>query len=111
MDDENRLAALQHWASVFGNPALTWDDLGFLREHWSGPIALKGILHPDDARRAAERVASVAALILSGFAAVWTWLLALRPRRGDGCSAACFSDCPVGRSTRVRSLTVEAGRL
>ena len=54
VDDENRLAALQHWASVFGNPALTWDDLGFLREHWSGPIALKGILHPDDARRAAD---------------------------------------------------------
>jgi len=28
--------------------------LAFLREHWSGPIALKGILHPDDARRAAD---------------------------------------------------------
>ena len=54
VDDANRLAALQHWAAVFGNPALTWDDLGFLREHWSGPIALKGILHPDDARRAAD---------------------------------------------------------
>jgi L-lactate dehydrogenase (cytochrome) len=54
IDDENRLAALQHWAAVFGNPALTWDDLSFLREHWSGPIALKGILHPDDARRAAD---------------------------------------------------------
>jgi L-lactate dehydrogenase (cytochrome) len=54
VDDANRLAALQHWAPVFGNPALTWDDLGFLREHWSGPIALKGILHPDDARRAAD---------------------------------------------------------
>ena len=54
VDDENRLAALQHWAATFGNPALTWDDLGFLRQHWSGPIALKGILHPDDARRAAD---------------------------------------------------------
>jgi L-lactate dehydrogenase (cytochrome) len=54
VDDENRLAALQHWAATFGNPSLTWDDLGFLREHWSGPIALKGILHPDDARRAAD---------------------------------------------------------
>jgi L-lactate dehydrogenase (cytochrome) len=54
VDDANRLAALQHWAAVFGNPALTWDDLGFLREHWSAPIALKGILHPDDARRAAD---------------------------------------------------------
>ena len=54
VNDENRLVALQHWAAVFGNPALTWDDLGFLREHWSRPIALKGILHPDDARRAAD---------------------------------------------------------
>jgi L-lactate dehydrogenase (cytochrome) len=54
VDDGNRLVALQHWAAIFGNAALTWDDLGFLREHWSGPIALKGILHPDDARRAAD---------------------------------------------------------
>jgi L-lactate dehydrogenase (cytochrome) len=54
VDDENLLAAVQHWGAIFGNPALTWDDLGFLREHWSGPIALKGILHPDDARRAVD---------------------------------------------------------
>jgi lactate 2-monooxygenase len=54
VDEDNRPAALRHWASTFGNPALTWDDLGFLREHWEGPIALKGILHPDDARRAVE---------------------------------------------------------
>ena len=39
----------------FGNPALTWDDLGFLREHWDGPIALKGIQHPDDARACRAR--------------------------------------------------------
>lgn len=43
-----------HWASLFGNPALTWDDLTFLREHWDGPIALKGIQHTDDARRAVD---------------------------------------------------------
>jgi lactate 2-monooxygenase len=52
--EENRAAAIMHWGGTFGNPTLTWDDLGFLREHWSGPIALKGILHPDDARRAVE---------------------------------------------------------
>jgi lactate 2-monooxygenase len=50
----NRDAAIQHWAANFGNPALTWDDLAFLREHWDGPIALKGIQHPDDARRAVD---------------------------------------------------------
>ncbi|MFC6883989.1 MULTISPECIES: lactate 2-monooxygenase [Actinomadura] len=50
--DANRDAAVLHWAATFGNPSLTWDDLRFLREHWDGPIALKGVQHPDDARRA-----------------------------------------------------------
>jgi lactate 2-monooxygenase len=45
---------IPYWASVFGNPSLTWDDLAFLREHWDGPIALKGIQHADDARRAVD---------------------------------------------------------
>jgi L-lactate dehydrogenase (cytochrome) len=54
IDDENRAAAVAHWAATFGNPTLTWDDLAFLREHWAGPIALKGIQHADDARRAAD---------------------------------------------------------
>jgi len=52
--DENRIAAILHWAATFGNPTLTWDDLAFLRDHWNGPIALKGIQHVDDARRAAD---------------------------------------------------------
>ena len=54
VDEERFGPAVLQWASTFGNPTLTWDDLGFLREHWRGPIALKGIQHPDDARRAAE---------------------------------------------------------
>jgi lactate 2-monooxygenase len=49
---DDRSAAIMHWAANFANPALTWDDLGFLREHWDGPIVLKGIQHADDARRA-----------------------------------------------------------
>ncbi len=52
--EANRDAALLHWVANFGNPSLTWDDLAFLREHWDGPIALKGIQHPDDARRAVD---------------------------------------------------------
>ncbi|MFV2178702.1 lactate 2-monooxygenase [Actinomadura sp. LOL_016] len=52
--DANRDTALLHWVANFGNPSLTWDDLRFLREHWDGPIALKGIQHPDDARRAVD---------------------------------------------------------
>ena len=39
---------------IYSRPTLTWDDLGFLREHTKLPIVLKGILHPDDARRAVD---------------------------------------------------------
>jgi lactate 2-monooxygenase len=46
--------ALLYWTTIFGNPSLTWDDLTFLREHWDGPIALKGIQDTDDARRAVD---------------------------------------------------------
>jgi len=35
------------------DPSITWSDLAFIREHWDGPIVLKGILDPDDARQAA----------------------------------------------------------
>ena len=34
--------------------APTWDDLGWIREAWPGPLALKGIVRPDDARRAVD---------------------------------------------------------
>jgi lactate 2-monooxygenase len=45
---------LLYWTTIFGNPSLTWEDLAFLREHWDGPIALKGIQDTDDARRAVD---------------------------------------------------------
>ncbi|MCW2878687.1 MAG: Lactate 2-monooxygenase [Sphaerisporangium sp.] len=54
IDDSNRNAAILQWATTFGDPSLTWDDLAFLREHWDGPVVLKGIQHPDDARRAVD---------------------------------------------------------
>jgi len=46
-------AAVMLWASLFGR-VLTWDDLGWLRSLTTLPIVLKGICHPDDARRAAD---------------------------------------------------------
>jgi isopentenyl diphosphate isomerase/L-lactate dehydrogenase-like FMN-dependent dehydrogenase len=52
--EEDRDAAVLHFARMFADPTKTWSDLAFLREHWDGPIVLKGILHPDDARRAAD---------------------------------------------------------
>ncbi len=52
--EDDMQAAIGHFAMNFVNPTLTWDDLAFLREHTSLPIVLKGILHADDARQAAE---------------------------------------------------------
>jgi L-lactate dehydrogenase (cytochrome) len=36
----------------FGTPQPSWDDLGWLRREWDGPLLVKGVAHPDDARRA-----------------------------------------------------------
>jgi isopentenyl diphosphate isomerase/L-lactate dehydrogenase-like FMN-dependent dehydrogenase len=47
-------AAVLRWVPMFTGTDHHWDQLGFLREHWDGPIVLKGILHPDDARRAVD---------------------------------------------------------
>ncbi len=41
------------WARLFGNP-LTWDDLPWLRSLTTLPLHVKGICHPDDARRAKD---------------------------------------------------------
>ena len=48
------IKAVQKFVSIYSNPALTWSDLKFLRQHTKLPILLKGILHPDDARLAIE---------------------------------------------------------
>lgn len=51
---EDPRPAIAHWAEVFANPALTWEDLPVLREMTTLPVLLKGIQHPDDARRALD---------------------------------------------------------
>ncbi len=48
------LKAVRKFINLYTNPALQWSDLPFLREHTRLPILLKGILHPDDARRAVD---------------------------------------------------------
>jgi len=53
--EEDVGAATGHYLGVYVNPSLTWDDLGWLRELTSLPIAVKGIQHPDDAREAVRR--------------------------------------------------------
>lgn len=57
------LRAVRQFIGLYTKPSLNWNDLPFLREHTKLPIILKGIHHPDDARRAID--AGVDSLIIS----------------------------------------------
>jgi L-lactate dehydrogenase (cytochrome) len=42
------------WMGRNFDPSITWADLDFIRAEWHGPLIIKGILDPDDARHAAD---------------------------------------------------------
>jgi lactate 2-monooxygenase len=56
-------AAVMKFVGLFNHPTLTWDDLAWLRSQTSLPVVLKGLQHPDDARRAVD--AGVQAVVCS----------------------------------------------
>ena len=45
-------------SAALAQSAVSWEDLGWLREAWSGPIVVKGVHTADDARRAVDAGAS-----------------------------------------------------
>src|SRR3954451_4181563 len=47
-------AGFQAWVNENFDPSVTWDDIAWVREHWSGRLVVKGILDPEDARRAVD---------------------------------------------------------
>jgi lactate 2-monooxygenase len=52
--EEDLQAAVGQWIAKYSDPTVTWERLAMLREATELPIVLKGIQHPDDARRAVE---------------------------------------------------------
>src|SRR3984893_12616675 len=44
--------------AALASATVTWEDLRWIREVWSGPIVVKGLLTGDDARRAVDEGAS-----------------------------------------------------
>jgi heme/flavin dehydrogenase (mycofactocin system) len=44
-------AAYRSWAAV---PPPTWADIAWLRAQWGGQLLIKGVMRPDDARRALD---------------------------------------------------------
>jgi L-lactate dehydrogenase (cytochrome)/(S)-mandelate dehydrogenase len=51
------------YGSLTPAPMVQWKTLAQIRRSWAGPLVVKGLLHPEDARRA--RAAGVDALIVS----------------------------------------------
>ena len=60
-DGSNAVALADYMNSQF-DPSLSWDDVNWFRERWTGRIVLKGIQTVEDARLAAERGVDAVAL-------------------------------------------------
>ena len=57
------LGDLMGWVSANFDASVSWKDVEWVRERWDGPLIVKGILDPDDARQAAG--AGVDAIVVS----------------------------------------------
>ncbi len=42
------------WIGRNFDPSIAWADIAWIRQHWDGPLIVKGILDPDDAREAVK---------------------------------------------------------
>jgi lactate 2-monooxygenase len=52
--EEDPRAAIMQFLGVFTNPSFGWSDVDWLRSITKLPILLKGVVHPDDARKALD---------------------------------------------------------
>lgn len=51
--------SIAEWLNELIDPAVSWDDVAWLRAHWPGKLVIKGIMHPDDADKAIDVGADV----------------------------------------------------
>jgi L-lactate dehydrogenase (cytochrome) len=42
------------WLAANFDPSIQWSDLEWIRDAWKGPLVIKGVLDPDDAKAAAD---------------------------------------------------------
>lgn len=48
------MSSLSSWTAQQFDPALSWDDVQWIRDRWGGKLILKGIIDPEDAELAAR---------------------------------------------------------
>src|SRR3954469_23103751 len=46
--------SFKEWVDAQFDPSVTWEDVAWVREQWPGRLVVKGVLDPEDARRAAD---------------------------------------------------------
>src|SRR5579884_2627749 len=52
--DAQSPAAFREWVDSQFDPSVTWGDVGWVREQWPARLVVKGVLDPEDARRAVD---------------------------------------------------------
>ena len=57
------MSSLGAWTNEQFDPRLSWDDIAWVKKAWGGPLILKGIMEPQDARHAVDSGAD--ALVVS----------------------------------------------
>jgi L-lactate dehydrogenase (cytochrome)/(S)-mandelate dehydrogenase len=62
-DQPSDAASVARRMTAMLDPSMSWRDVEMLREAWKGPLLIKGILHPAEARQALEH--GVDAIIVS----------------------------------------------
>lgn len=89
-DGQTGLLPSARWVRDAMDPALDWSIVRWARQHWSGPLIVKGIGHPEDAMRARDE--GVDGVVLSnhggrqldGAVAALDLVAPVRDRVGDG---------------------------
>ncbi len=54
LGDKSGIEDFFAWMRNNFDPSISWSDLDFIRSEWKGPLVIKGLLDPDDAREAAR---------------------------------------------------------
>jgi L-lactate dehydrogenase (cytochrome) len=52
--EARRVANFWSWIAKNYEPRITWRDVDWVRDHWDGPIVIKGIMDVEDARHAVD---------------------------------------------------------
>jgi len=86
----NTPGKFKDWVESQWDASVTWNDIAWVRRHWPGKLALKGILDVDDAKRAAD--AGADAIVVSNHGG----------RQLDAVSATASALPPIARAVGDR---------